>query len=129
MLLALFVLFPRGLSAQAIPGTPNLIRVTVDHADNGVLIEWEPSEDNDIWRYHLYRKRQGFDDFVLLFSFNATTFSYKHMTSGLVNLTYAVTAEDSTNNESLIGDNVHHVVEVSAEFDLCTQSNLIQWTP
>ena len=51
------------------------------------------------------------------------------MTSGLENLAYAVVAEDSAGNRSVFADNVHQAVAVSTEFDLCTQTNLIQWTP
>ena len=127
VLLALIVLFPKGLWAQVLPDIPDLIVVTVDHTDNGVLIQWEPSDDNDIALYHLWKKIGN--DFILLFSFNATTFQYKHMTSGLENLAYAVVAEDSAGNRSVFADNVHQAVAVSTEFDLCTQTNLIQWTP
>ncbi|MEA3460799.1 MAG: gliding motility-associated C-terminal domain-containing protein, partial [Bacteroidota bacterium] len=32
-------------------------------------------------------------------------------------------------NESLFGDNVHQAVSLTTEFDICTQSNTITWTP
>lgn len=127
-LVALFVLFPRGLSAQSsLPDIPDLIRITVDHSDNGVLIQWEPSTDTDIRRYYLYK--QVGNSFQQLFGFSATTFEYKHMTSGLVDLAYSVVAEDSLGNRSVFSDNVHKAVSVDAEFDLCTQSNIVSWTP
>jgi hypothetical protein len=113
--------------AQDLPDIPDLIRVTVDHSDNGVLIQWEASEDQDIEFYHLY-KMNAMQSFEKLFSFDPYTFEYKHMTSGLKNLAYAVTAEDSTGNESRFGQNVHRAVSVNSEFDLCSQSNEVQWT-
>ena len=54
VLLVVTLLFPKGLQAQA-PAIPDLIRVTVDHSDNGVLIQWNPSADSDIQFYHLYK--------------------------------------------------------------------------
>jgi gliding motility-associated-like protein len=51
------------------------------------------------------------------------------MTSGLVDLAYAVVAEDSLGNRSIFSDNVQKAVDVDAEFDLCAQANVIQWTP
>jgi len=125
--LAVVLLIPLQLKAQDPPDIPDLIRVTVDHSDNGVLIQWEPSMDNDIEFYHLY-KMNAQQSFVLLFTFDPYTFEYKHMTSGLKNLAYAVTAEDSTGNESLFGQNVHRAVSVSSDFDLCELSNEVQWT-
>lgn len=127
LLLALTFLSKTELWSQALPDIPDLIRVTVDHSDNGVWIQWEPSTDTDIRRYHLYK--QVGEAFQLLFSFNATTFEYKHMTSGLVDLAYSVVAEDSLGNRSIFSDNVHQAVDVNTEFDLCAQSNHIQWTP
>ena len=49
--------------AQDPPDKPDLIRVTVDHADNGVLIQWEPSEDDDIMYYHLYKMKKTYHNF------------------------------------------------------------------
>ncbi len=118
---------PAGLQAQVTPDIPDLIVVTVDHSDNGVVIRWEPSSDTDIESYLLFKKIGN--SFVELFTFNATTYDYKHLTSGLINLAYAVVAEDSLGNRSIFLDNVQQAVAVSTEFDICTQSNLVQWTP
>ena len=109
-----------------IPDRPDLIRVTVDHSDDGVLIQWEASEDDDIEFYHLYKMsdRTG----QRIFSFTANTLEYKHMTSGLENLAYTVTAEDSTGNESLLEDNEHKAVAITLEFDPCEPANTISWT-
>ena len=71
MLLALTVLIPGVINAQTLPDIPDIIRVSVDHSDNGVWIEWEPSTDTDIEWYHLYKEVD--DAFQLLFSFNANT--------------------------------------------------------
>jgi len=127
LLLAALLLGTCPLLAQDPPDIPDLIRVTVDHSDNGVLIQWEASEDQDIEFYHLY-KLNALQSFEKLFSFGPYTYEYKHMTSGLKNLAYAVTAEDSIGNESIIGQNVHRAVSVRSDFDLCTQSNEVQWT-
>jgi len=126
MLLVGLVLLPFWVQAQ-LPDIPDLIRVTVDHSDNGVLIQWNPSTDTDIRFYQLY-KMDANGDFVFLFAFMSSTLEYKHMTSGLQNLAYAVTALDSVGNESIFSDNVHRAVATSLTFDLCTESNIIQWT-
>jgi gliding motility-associated-like protein len=115
------------LKAQ-LPDIPDLIRITVDHSDDGVLIQWEASTSTNIRNYHIY-KRINPVDFVKMFTLDPYTFEYKHMTSGLENLAYAVTAEDSTGSESIFGENVQQAVAVSTEFDICTQSNIITWTP
>ncbi len=125
--LVLVLSLPVGLKAQ-LPDIPDLIRITVDHTDNGVLIQWEASTSSNIRYYNIY-KRINPVDFVKMFTLDPFTFEYKHMTSGLENLAYAVTAEDSTGSESIFGENVQQAVAVSSEFDICTQSNMIQWTP
>lgn len=126
--MAAALLLSLGLMAQDRPDIPDLIRVTVDHADNGVLIQWESSEDTDIQYYHLYKYDPNQLAFVKIFSFDPYTFEYKHMTSGLRNLAYAVTAEDSIGNESIFGQNVHRAVSLSSDFDLCELTNEVQWT-
>lgn len=116
------------LTQAQLPDIPDLIRVTVDHSDNGVLIQWNPSENTDIRFYQLY-KMDSNGDFIFLFAFMPSTLEYKHMTSGLENLAYAVTALDSAGSESIFSQNVHRAVATSLEFDLCTKANIIQWTP
>jgi gliding motility-associated-like protein len=111
-----------------LPDIPDLIRVTVEHDISGVLIQWEPSEDTDIKFYHLYKMNDQ-QSFELIQSFSPDTLEYIHMTSLLNNLTYSVTAEDSSDNESLFGQNIHRAVSLSLEFDPCTPSNLITWKP
>jgi gliding motility-associated-like protein len=109
-----------------LPDKPDMIRVTVDHADNGILIQWESSTDTDIKYYNVYQmvNRTG----TFLVSVPPNVFEYKHLNSGLDNLAYTVTAEDSTSNESLLGDNEHSAVMIEVEFDPCTPSNMISWT-
>jgi len=118
------------ISQQNIPDTPDLLRVTVDHADNGVLIQWQASTDTTVDLYHIYRMNQGTG--TKIFSFSSNTLEYKHMTSGLVNLAYTVTAEDTldgtASRESLLEDNEHQAVSVSLEFDPCEPANIINWT-
>jgi gliding motility-associated-like protein len=126
LLLVCLVLLPFWAQAQ-LPDIPDLIRVTVDHSDNGVLIQWEASDDTNIRFYQLY-KMDANGDFIFLFGFMPSTLEYKHMTSGLENLAYAVTALDSAGNESIFSQNVHRAVTTSLEFDLCTEANNIQWT-
>jgi fibronectin type 3 domain-containing protein len=125
------LLFPALLIGQLpLPDIPDLIRVSVDHSDNGVRIEWEASSDTAVDLYHLYRLESG--SFTKIFSFSAETFEYKHMTSGLENLAYAVTAFDTldgtSSRESVFRDNVHKAVALSLEFDPCRPANLIHWT-
>ncbi len=109
-----------------LPDKPDIIRVTVDHADNGVLIQWEPSEDPDIEFYKLYRmiNRTG-QEIVTL---PGNVYEYKHMGTGLKNLEYSVTAVDSSNNESLLTPGEHRAVAVSSDFDTCSLSNLVSWS-
>ena len=115
---------------EDLPDTPHLIRVTVDHADNGVLIQWKASRDTTVDYYHLYRMNNG--EGTKIFSFSPETLEYKHMTSGLENLAYSVTAEDtldgSASRESLLGDNEHKAIEVSLAFDPCEPAIQVTWT-
>ena len=127
IVLLVILMLPLLVKAQDPPDIPDLIRVTVDHSDNGVLIQWEPSEDTDIEFYHLHKMNPD-QSFTKIFSFDPYTFEYKHMTSGLKNLAYAVTAEDSIGNESNFGQNVHRAVSLSSDFDLCELNNEVQWT-
>ena len=115
-------------SQTVLPDIPDLLRVTVDHSDAGVLIQWEPSEDGDIEFYWIWKMRTDLS-FERVFKFDGGTYEYKHMTSGLKNLTYSVTAVDSSGNESLFGQNIHRAVNLSLEFDPCTSTNLLNWIP
>jgi len=115
---------------QDLPDTPDLIRVTVDHDDNGVLIEWEPSQDPGVDLYYMYRMTDGTG--TRIFVFSDSTYAYKHMTSGLENLAYSVTAVDTLDgtriNESLLGDNEHRAVATTLEYDPCAPSITVHWT-
>jgi gliding motility-associated-like protein len=125
LLLVLILLLHMGVQAQ-LPDIPDLIRVTVDHSDNGVLIEWEASTSQGIMSYYIYEKVG--DIFTWLDSVPANTFQYKDLSLGKGSLPYAVTAIDSSLNESLFGQNYQRIVYLSTEFDLCTQSNILQWS-
>ena len=130
-LVSLLLMLPVGTDAQpTAPDTPNLIRVTVDHSTSYVLIQWEASEDPEVDLYHLYRMLDGTG--TKIFTFDSETFEYYHMTSGLENLSYSVTAVDTLDGndsrESLIGDNEHRAIEPSVEHDPCSRSNTINWT-
>ncbi len=127
LLVAVTLMVSQLVCGQDTPDIPDLIRVTVDHADDGVLVQWDPSTDPDIEFYHMYKMNPD-QSFSKIFTFDPYTFQYKHMTSGLKNLAYAITAEDSTGNESVFGQNVHRAVSVSSDFDLCSQSNVVQWS-
>jgi gliding motility-associated-like protein len=113
-----------------LPDKPDLIRVTVDHADNGVWIEWEASTDTTIDLYHIYRMENGTG--TKIFTFSNQTLKYKHMTSRLENLAYTVTAEDTldgtASRESLLEENEHRAVSVDLEFEPCEPSNTVNWT-
>lgn len=126
-LMLLGMLLSLVLSAQELPDIPDLIRVTVDHNDNRVRIQWEASTDNDIEFYHLYRMNEQ-QSFEMLLTLPADTFECKHDPGGLENLSYAVTAMDSTGNESLFMQNVHRAVSLNTEFDLCSRTNTLHWT-
>lgn len=128
MLVAFLASAIQAWSQIVLPDVPDLIRVTVDHSDNGVLIQWEASADDSIEFYHLYKMNdeQSFDH---LFTFSADTLEYKHMTSSLDNLTYSVIAEDSSTNRSRFLDNIHRAVSLSLEFNPCTPNNVLTWSP
>ena len=129
VLLMIFIMCSAESRSQGdLPDIPDLIRVTVEHDISGVLIQWEPSEDTDIEFYRLYRMNDE-QAFELINSFSADTLEYIHLTNALDNLTYSVTAEDSSNNESLFGQNIHRAVSLSLEFDPCAPSNMITWQP
>lgn len=130
--LIMLVTLPFRLVAQQdLPGTPDIIRVTIDHSDNGVLVQWEPSTDTTVDLYHIYRKNER--DYTRLFTFSSQTYEYKINTSEHHTLAYTVTAEDTldgiSSRESLLGDNVHRAMTVSVEFDPCTPANLVTWSP
>lgn len=127
-LLVLFLLCSTlSWSQTELPDIPDLIRVTVDHSDQGVLIQWEPSNDTDIESYWVWKMRSDLS-FERIMQFDGGTREFKHLTPGLKNLTYSVTAVDSANNESLFGENVHKAVSMSPEFEPCAPANEISWT-
>ncbi len=121
------VLWPSALRAQqTIPDKPDLIRVTVDHADSGILIQWEASLDPDIQYYHLYKMDGSTGQ--KLFTFSGSTLEYKHMSGTMDQLSYTVTAEDSSGNESLLEDNRHKAVILSVEPEVCEPAHILNWT-
>lgn len=125
MLILLF-LSPIVIWAQAeLPDIPDLRRVTVDHADDGILIQWNASDDAEIEFYSIYRQQAN--AFVFIASVGGNTLEYKHMNGGVQNIAYSVTAIDSAGNESLFEQNIHRAVSTSVEFDPCTPSNEISW--
>lgn len=128
--MTIFLSFQQTGTAQSeLPDIPDLIRVTVDHADHGFLIQWEPSTDPDISSYRIYRRQD------LVFQLEASVppdiFEYKVASDGIRNPAFAVTAVDSASppNESLFEDNVQRAVAASVVFDPCTPANVISWTP
>jgi hypothetical protein len=128
ILLAVALLIPQTLASQGnLPDIPDIIRVTVDHSDNGFLIQWEPSSDPDIASYNIYSRNNLVFEFVV--SVPPDIFEFKHPGTGIKNLAFAVTALDSSGNESLFENNVHRAVSASVEFDPCTPANLISWDP
>jgi gliding motility-associated-like protein len=124
------LLLPCQITADAqvtLPDIPDIIRVTVDPADGGYLIQWEPSSDPDVISYHIYSRNN------LVFQLEATvpadTHEYKYPGGGLKNLAFSVTAVDAAGNESLFEDNVHRAALASVVFDPCIPGNVITWAP
>jgi len=129
-LLVVILMLHLGVQAQVTPPSiPELIRVTVDHSDNGVLIQWNPSPDTGIVSYKVYTRNPD-NSFSWLITLPAGTLEYKDMINASNNLAYSVTAINNAipPSESLFEDNVHRAVALSTEFDLCTQSNILQWS-
>lgn len=112
-------------SQGTLPDIPDIIRVTVDHGDGGVLIQWEPSADSDIEFYTIYKQRDQV--FEIVATISADSVKFKHLGGGGRNLSYAVTAVDSSGNESLFADNVHRAVSATVEFDPCVPTNTLTW--
>lgn len=112
------------------PDIPDMIRVTVVHENDGVLIEWQASTDTTVDLYQMYRMNNGTG--TPIFTFASETLHFLHETSGLENLAYTVTAIDtmdgSGSRESLLGDNEHRAVELELEFEPCEPANIINWT-
>ncbi len=112
------------------PDIPDMIRVTVVHENDGVLIEWEASTDTTVDLYQMYRMNEGTG--TPIFTFSSKTLHFLHETSGLENLAYTVTAIDtldgSGSRESLLGDNEHRAVELDLEFEPCEPANIINWS-
>ncbi len=128
--IALFLLMVPVRAQEELPDIPDMIRVTVDHATNGVHIEWEASTDPEIDFYHMYKMNEGTG--TLLYKFSPNSLEYTDVSHGLENLAYTVTAVDTLDGtrsrESLLGDNVHRAVSISLEFDPCQPANIISWT-
>ena len=122
ILLAILVLFPVSARAQ-LPDVPDIIRVTVDHSDNGILIQWNPSTDTGIVFYNVYTRNPD-GSFTKLIALPSTILEYKDMTAGTSNPAYSVTAQDNQvpYNESVFEDNVQRAVDLNVDFDLCTQT-------
>jgi len=129
LLVVLLLSFSIRAEAQDLPDIPDLIVVTVDHSDNGVLIRWEPSTDTGIAFYQLWRRNPNrtFSELPFL-TFSPNILEFKHMNSELQNLAYAVTAETNDGRRSIFGNNVHQAVDLYVEFDLCTHSNTLTWS-
>lgn len=127
-MLVVFLLCSTSVWSQTdLPDIPDLIRVTVDHSDQGVLVQWEPSSDGDIEFYWIWKMRPDLS-FERIMQFDGGIREFKHMTPGLKNLTYSVTAVDSAGNESLFGENVHRAVSLNLEFEPCTPAIEIKWS-
>ena len=128
LILAVLMPFHHALFAQGVlPDIPDIIRVTVDHTDNGFLIQWEPSTDSDIASYRIYSKNNLVFEYIA--SVPPDTLEYKVPGDGIRNPAFAVTALDSSGNESIFEQNVHRAVSTSVEFDPCTPANVISWDP
>ena len=129
-LVVLFFLFSEAAAQGDIPDTPDMIRVTVDHATEGVLIQWQASKDTTVDWYHIYHIENGVG--TKEFSFSTETFEWLIMGRELTDLVYGVTAEDTldgtASRESLLGDNHHQVVAVDLEFEPCEPANIINWS-
>ena len=126
IILVLLFMSPMAAWAQTdLPDIPDISRVTVDHFDQGILIQWESSTDTDIEFYSIYRQRDG--AFELIATVGTNTLEFKHMSGGGENIAYSVTAIDSLGNESLFEQNIHRAVSASVAFDPCTPSNEISW--
>ena len=115
------------LAQGVIPDKPDMIRVSVNHLTNGVDIEWEPSDDPDIEFYHIYRMDGTTGE--KLFTLTGSTYRYTHESADLEFLSYTVTAEDSSGNESLLEDNRHRAVALGVESEACEPANILTWTP
>jgi len=128
MILAILVLFPVTTRAQ-LPDVPDIIRVTVDHSDNGILIQWSPSTDTGIAFYNVYTRNPD-GSFTKLIALPSSILEYKDMTAGTTNPAYSVTAQDNQDpyNESVFEDNVQRAVALTVDFDLCTQTNTLNWS-
>jgi len=128
LLIIIFASFQHTIIAQGeLPDIPDIIRVTVDHSDGGHLIQWEPSSDPDIANYRIYIRNDLV--FQLLVTAPPDTYEYKYLGAGIRNPAFAVTALDSSGNESLFEQNVHRAVGTSVQFDPCIPANVISWEP
>lgn len=122
------LLFPALLDAQEKPDIPDLVRVTVMHDSEAVLIEWNASESPGVIYYHLYKMNDQLE-FEKIETFTGGELSYLDTGNPAENLSYSVTAEDGEGNESLFDDNIHRAVTLEVDYDLCSQHNVLKWTP
>lgn len=130
---ALLMLLPVSVQAQGdLPDQPEMIRVSVEHVTDYVHVQWKPSKDPDVDLYVMYKKNDE-NSWNEIFTFDAETFEYYHMTSGLVDLEYGIQAVDTLeggaeDRRSLLGATGQRVVAVSLEYDACAPGNTINWT-
>lgn len=85
------------------------------HESKGIIVEWEPSEENDVVAYHIYRaivfSDGSMDNFRLISSTGAQTFSFVDTTAGaLTRYYYKLQAEDVAGNISQFSESITYLL-------------------
>ena len=134
ILICLFLQFIGGkVTAQDIelPEKPQISYVTVDTANNDVLINWNFSSSPGIKCYFIYYEIYTVNGYegIKIDSVNATTSTYRDAgtLAGQKNLLYSVTACDSSGNESLRTPGYHSTVHIDITYDSCMNTMSLKW--
>jgi len=135
-ILALCFAAGEGLPCHAqsgnLPASPLITHVSVDTLTDEVIVYWNPSASDSIEYYTVYTipaSELGKQNPAAnpIGQVDAGTYEFRHAPMQYIPDTYVVTATDSSNNESLIGNRFHQPVKISTAYDSCAQQILIEW--
>jgi len=114
---------------SGVPDKPVIRYVTVDTADNSVLIYWNPSAASDVEWYLIYKEVETLSGWAgsLIDSVPSSVHYYRHNMPKLDRLEYSVTARDSAGNESIRLPGSHRAMLSSVQYDSCQAELTLRW--
>jgi gliding motility-associated-like protein len=132
-ILLLFIVFLQALNAQIIdhvaPEKPTMLSLTVDTADNKAVLTWLPSTSADVAHYILLKKNGSMWNASDTVSFKTLSTKATASEAGKKSETYAIIAEDSTKNTSLIegSSGIYSTIFLKAQYDSCSYAIVFNW--